>query len=280
MKTQVQSLKSHWYVWLFPIAAILISGWLFADYYKKRGPRITIAFSDGSSLDAEKTRVRFRGVTIGLVKKVTISEDGKDVLAHVNLQKDAEHFAVEGTKFWLVMPKVNLQGISGLETLLQGTYISAVPGSPTAEAKTQFKGRLGSENTESLEETSSYTLETPNAESTNPGDAVSFRGMNIGSVSKVTLGKSGQTILVQINIKNAYTRLIRTNSVFWRKVGIQAKLGLFNSEVKVNSMDSILHGGIEVFTPDPPGEISKAQARFDLSAAPPKDSEKWNPKLE
>jgi len=74
--------------------------------------------------------------------------------------------------------------------------------------------------------------------------------------------------------------LVRTNTAFWRKVGIQAKLGLFGSEVKVNSLDSIMRGGIELFTPDPPAPVAKANHKFTLLAAPPKDYEKWNPVLD
>jgi len=74
--------------------------------------------------------------------------------------------------------------------------------------------------------------------------------------------------------------LIRTNSVFWRKAGIKADLGLFNSEIKVNSFDSIMHGGIEFFTPNNPGAVAKAQSRYPLHGEAPKDSGKWNPQLE
>jgi paraquat-inducible protein B len=84
---------------------------------------------------------------------------------------------------------------------------------------------------------------------------------------------------VQINIENKYGRLIRTNTVFWRKVAVQAKLGLFNSELKINSLDSILHGGIDFSTPEPVGPIAKARTRFGLEQAPPKDSSNWNPIL-
>lgn len=273
-------LKFSWALWLFPIIAVLISGWLFFDYFKKKGPVITIYFDDASGLQAEKTRVKFRGVTIGYVKAVTISEDTKDVIATINLQKEAELFAVEGSKFWLVKPKVSLQGVSGLETLVEGTYIAAQPGQPNAELKNDFFGSLNSESTDSLENTTAYFLETANAESVNAGDAVTFRGLNVGSITKVTLSKNSRVVLIQFNMQNKYVKLIRDHTAFWRKIGIQAKLGLFGSEVKINSVDSIMRGGVELFNPEPPGAQAKAGARYNLSAAPPKGYEKWNPSLE
>jgi paraquat-inducible protein B len=283
MKTpqqKVKSFKLNWAIWLFPCIALLISGWVFYDIYKNRGPTIEIYFDDAAGLQAEKTSVRFRGVSIGTVKSVRISKDSKEIKAIVLLQKEAEQFAVEGSQFWIVSPQVTFQGVSGLETLFEGTYISALPGADGAELKTDFKGAMSSESISALENTSVYFLETSNAESVSAGDSITFRGLVVGNVTKVSLSKSAQVAVVQINIQNKYVHLIRTHTVFWRKVGIQANLGLFSSVVKINSLDSIVRGGVEFFSPNSPGEIAKAGARYNLSAAPPKGYEKWSPNLE
>ena len=277
-KTDV--IKSTWYIWLFPAFAVAICIWLVFDHYKSQGIMIHITFDDGSSLQADKTRVRFRGVTVGMVRKVSLSPDDKEVIADVELQQESSHFAVAGSKFWIVAPKVNFQGISGLETLIEGTYIAATPGKSSGEAEINFKGKLTSESNDSLEDTVAYHLETPNVDSINTGDSVSFRGLKVGTVTKVNLSKSAQTASVQINIQNKFVRLVRTNTVFWRKLAVEANLGLFKSEIKINSLESLLRGGIDFFTPDQVGEIAKAGAKFDLQQAPPKDFNKWNPKLD
>lgn len=277
-KTEV--IKSTWYIWLFPAFAVAICVWLAFDHYKSQGTMIHITFDDGSSLQADKTRVRYRGVTVGLVRKVSLSDDDKEVIADVELQKESTHFAVAGSKFWVVAPKVNFQGISGLETLIEGTYIAAVPGKSDGETENNFKGKLTSESNDSLEDTVAYYLETANVDSINPGDSITFRGLKVGSVTKVNLSKSAQTAVVQINVQNKFVRLIRTNTVFWRKLGVEANLGLFKSEIKINSLESLLRGGIDFFTPDQAGEIAKAQSKFDLQQSPPKDFNKWNPKLD
>jgi paraquat-inducible protein B len=279
IKRSAKSFVSNWYLWLFPLIAFFICLWLAKSYFEQRGPTIRIFFDDGSSLQAGKTTVRYRGVPIGTVDKVLLSEDGKDVVASVNLKREAERFAVVGSKFWVVTPKVSFQGISGLETLFEGTYIAAQPGKEDADYKDEFKGKLGAETTDSLEDTVPYFLETVNAESLTEGDALTFRGLKVGSITKVTLSKSAQDVLVQVNIQNKYTRIIRTNTVFWRKLAVQAKLGLFKSELNISSMDSLLHGGIELFTPDPPGEIAKHSSHFPLLHVPPEGWDKWNPKL-
>lgn len=277
---KIEDLKSGWYIWLFPFIAILISGYLFVEYLNQRGTEITIRFEDGSSLEAGKTQIRYRGVPIGSVKDVTLSEDGEEVLAHAVLKKDAEPFAVEGTRFWIVKPKIGFQGISGLETLIEGTYISVQPGKRSGPKALDYKGQIGGESSDPLEDTVAYYLETDQVGSVSAGDLVTFRGMSIGSVTKVTLGKTSQMIIVQINIQNRYVKVVRTNTVFWRKVAVDATLGLFKSSLKINSLDTLMNGGIDLFTPDKPGPIAKAQSLFALSTAPPKGYEKWNPKLE
>ncbi len=279
VEKKISQIGSGWYIWLFPLIALIITVTMITKYYEQNGSTISISFSDVANIEVEKTQVRFRGVSIGTVKEIKISGDNKNVLVHVLLLKDAKHFAVQGSKFWIVSPKINIQGISGLETLFQGAYIAVQPGSAENEFASEFKGQMTSDITDPLENTTAFQLETNNAESINAGDNVSYRGLNIGTVTSVALSKTAQTVLIQINIQNRYTKLIRTNTAFWRKVGIQAKLSLFNSEIKVNSLDSIMRGGIELFTPDPPAAAAKTNYKFTLLPAAPKNYDKWNPVL-
>lgn len=279
MKTRIQRIKAGWYIWLFPLFAAGLTAWLLFDYYEEQGPRVMILFDDAAGLQREKTTVRFRGVSIGTVKDVYISKDQKDVVAEVLLRKDAEHFAVEGSKFSLVTPKVGLQGVSGLNTIFEGVYISVIPGPAKGKTKHEFQAQNMATTTIS-EDTSAYLLETDNVESVNPGDSITYRGLKIGTVTKLFYTKGAQLVQGQINVDNKYVHLIRENTVFWRKVAVQAKLGLFNSEIKVNSLDSIVNGGIEIATPDSAGSRAKALHKFSLGGAPPKDYAKWKPFLE
>lgn len=271
--------KTNWYIWLFPLFAVGITSYLFLDYFHQRGPVIHIEFPDGASIQPQKTRIKFHGVPVGEVTSVEISEDRENVVVTARLHRHVRDFAVEGTKFWLVAPKVSWQGVSGLETLIEGSYISVQPGKPDGKKTLRFKGREGTGFQDALEETTTYILETADADSITVGDAVTFRNLKVGIVSRVTLSKTSQKVLIYINVPYQYNKLIRTNTVFWKKVAVQAKLGLFKSELKIESFESLLHGGIQFFTPDPPGEKAKGQAHFDLQGGPPKDYEKWNPSL-
>ncbi|AGH94568.1 MlaD family protein [Pseudobdellovibrio exovorus] len=278
-KNFTHRLSNSWYIWLFPVFAICICAWLAYDHYDKRGPQIRILFDDAASLQVGRTQVRFRGVTIGVVSDIAISDDYRKAIATVDLQKESAHFAVEGSRFWVVSPQVNFQGISGLETLIEGTYIAVHPGDSKEKSKFDFIAQETAVTNDALENTSSYILQTADAQSVNAGDSITFRGLVVGSVTRVSLSQDSRVVNIQINIQNRYTKLIRTNTNFWRKSGIQANLGLFNSEVKIGSLDTLMRGGVELFTPDEAGPLAKAGTRFELLNDAPKGYEKWNPQL-
>ncbi len=280
LKHKLAAALSGWYIWLFPLFAIIISGALMVEYFKQKGAEIKITFDDATGIQPDKTRVRFRGVTIGKVTRVTITDDAKDVVAHITLDRDSKRFAVDGSKFYLVVPKVGFQGVSGLETLTEGNYITVQPGPNQGPFKDSFKGHIGKEIGDAEEDTVAYFLDTEAAGSLTVGDRITFRGIKIGSVGKVNLSKKATSVNVQLNIQPRYTKLIRSNTAFWRKMAVQAKLGLFNSELKIGSLDSLLSGGIEIGTPMEVGEVAKPGTRFYLLPTPPKNSEKWNPAID
>lgn len=131
------------YIWLFPAFALALTGWLLKQYFGQQGPTVLIRFEDASSLQPEKTVIRHRGVMIGTVKQVKLAKDNQDVLVYARLSKEAERFAVNGTVFSLVAPKVGLQGVSGIETIFDGVYISAHPGPPEGKTQLEFIGTVG-----------------------------------------------------------------------------------------------------------------------------------------
>lgn len=285
MKSKViKSLKRakpsmNWAVWFFPIVAILITAWLAYDFFNKRGPLIELTFSDASSVEVHKTPIRFRGITVGRVENIELSEDTKEVTVFVRLTKQAKRLSVEGARFWIVQPEVDFEGVRGLETIFRGPYIRVEPGKLGAKFKDKFVGHVGEPSTGTVGGTVSYNLRAEFVDSIDIGDPVTYRGMKVGLVTEVTLDKSGRFINVQIKIEKKFVRLVRTNTVFWKKSGVQADVGLFGAEFKVGSLESLMKGGIALATPDKAGEIANAGSGFPLGLAAPSEWVKWKPEL-
>ena len=61
-------------VWLIPLIAALIGGWLAYKTISEMGPTITITFNHGGGLEAGKTKIKYKAVDVGTVETVEISE--------------------------------------------------------------------------------------------------------------------------------------------------------------------------------------------------------------
>ena len=115
-------------VWLIPLVAGAIAIWLGYTTLQEKGPTITVVFDDAEGLEAGKTRVKYRDVDVGLVDQVVLSEDLSHIVVSASLDRSMAAHMKEGTRFWIVRPRVGLGGISGLGTLLSGGYVEFDPG--------------------------------------------------------------------------------------------------------------------------------------------------------
>lgn len=259
--------RKNWYVWIFPLIALIICGILVARSFD-HGPRITIAFPNAEGIIPGRTPVKFRGVSIGLVEKVDLDEKG--IIASVTMDKGYKRYAVEGTRFWLVEPQVTLQGISGLSTLRDGNYIAIDPGDPKNSLSKNFIATPTPRQAAIDGPYNMYVLSTPHLGALGVGDPVYYRGLTIGQVLAVGLNRDATAALIRIGVLGRYTPLIRTSTMFWRKQGVHADLSLFGgSEINIGSLESLLKGGIEAAIMNSRAPRAKFGAQFALQEKAP-----------
>src|SRR5215469_18479668 len=122
-------------IWIIPIVAIAIGGWLAWDTLSKEGPTIKISFDTAEGLQAGQSQLRFKEIVFGTVKSLVLSDDRKHVVVTVATTRQAAPLLTEGTVFWVVKPRLFAGSISGLETLLSGSYIGMLPAVKAGEAK-------------------------------------------------------------------------------------------------------------------------------------------------
>lgn len=98
--------------------------------YNEAGIEIQVTFETGEGLQAGKTEVIYKGMSIGKLTALELDDSGEQrgVRATLEMDKRVEHQLLSNTRFWLVKPSVSLAGITGLETLVSGNYIAASPG--------------------------------------------------------------------------------------------------------------------------------------------------------
>lgn len=124
---------SNWSaIWVLPLIALLIGGWLGWRAYNEAGIEIQVMFASGDGIQPGKTEVIFKGMPIGKVTALELDESGerRGVRATLEMDKRVEEHLRSNTRFWLVKPSVSLAGITGLETLVSGNYITTSPAIP------------------------------------------------------------------------------------------------------------------------------------------------------
>src|SRR5580693_3085513 len=110
-------------VWIIPLLAAVVAIGIAIQRVRNEGPTITITFKGAAGIEAGKTFIKYKDVTIGQVTTVQLTDDYSKVVVTAQIAKHAEGLIVEDAKFWVVQPQVTLSGISGLGTLLSGQYI-------------------------------------------------------------------------------------------------------------------------------------------------------------
>src|SRR2546423_11682039 len=111
---QVSRARSFSIVWVVPLLALAVGGWMIFGELRQRGPMIAIEFADGSGIEAGKTVLEHKGVTVGMVKAVELKPDHSGVRVQLRLDKSATSLATADAQFWAVRPEIGFSGVRGL----------------------------------------------------------------------------------------------------------------------------------------------------------------------
>ena len=277
-KARVRRRRLPSIAWLVPLVALLVAGYLLWDRLRERGPEIVISFADGAGVRVGLTPLKYRGVVIGEVTGVSLSEDHARALVRVRLQRSAAAIAREGTRFWIVRPQVGFGNITGLNTVLTGPEIQALPGEGGAPRR-QFAG-LDSAPVGMEAEGLKLVLRAERPRSIRPNTPVHYRGVEVGLVQKVDLGPNSTSADVHVLIFERYAGLVRQGSAFWNTSGVNVKGGILKGiEVEVESLRAIATGGIEFATPSEKAARVKPGAVFFLHDEPKSEWLSWLPRI-
>ena len=229
-------------IWIVPIIALIIAGWLAYQNYAQRGPVIKIIFPQNEGLIAGQSVVKFRKVTVGKVIDIGIKDDLKQgVVVTVRMNKGAEPYLTEKAKFWIVKPEVGLAGVSGLDTLISGTYI---------DVYSEEGGTFREEHIGLLHPYRNYAggeyfhLSSFSGNNVVVGTPVYYKNIKVGQVEYVNLGFNTTRVDVFIFIEKEYVPFVHPDSKFWTKSTVSLDYTKGTIDVNVAPMSHILQGGI------------------------------------
>lgn len=253
-------------VWLVPLIAVLVGGWLAVRTILEKGPTATITFRMAEGLEIGKTKIKFKDVDIGVVKRIALLPDHTGVIVTAEFVKSAEDFLVTDSKFWVVRPRISGGGVSGLGTLLSGAYIGAEVGK-SSEPQYEFKGLEVPPILTAGLPGKEFILRADDLGSIGYGTPLYFRRLQVGEVTAYELDKDGNGVSIKVFVHAPYDRFVTTETRFWHASGIDVSLDASGIKVNTESMASVLLGGIAFGTPPyaPVGRPAPADSAFKLS---------------
>ena len=253
-------------IWLIPIVAALVGIALVAKILSERGPEIVITFQNAEGLEAGKTAVRYKDVQIGTVQQIRLARDRKHVRVQVQLTKDASGFTAKDTRFWVVKPRLDISGVSGLSTLLSGPFIGVDVG-VSEESSDEFTGLETPPIVTRESSGRQYTLHAKDVGSLDIGSPVYFRRVKVGQVMSYQLDNDGQGVTLRVFVNAPYDKFVGANSRFWHASGVNLKLDAGGLAVRTESLAAIVLGGIAFGAPeDLMGPVAVENTSFALAS--------------
>src|SRR5690606_29444882 len=152
------------------------------------------------------------------------------------------------TLYWLVKPSVSLAGITGLETLVSGNYITVSPGDgePSRRFTALSEPPPMADSVPGLH----LTLKAERLASINRDSPVFYKQIQVGRVKSYRLSDDSSGIEIQVFIQPEFASLVRKHTRFWNASGVTIDAGLSGVKVRTESLASIVAGGIAFATPE------------------------------
>ncbi len=232
-------------IWIVPFIALIIGGWLVYEHFSKLGPKIRIEFTKSNGLIAGSSVIKYRDVSIGKVTNIEINNEKDGVIVYARVNKDAEKFLNETTKFWIVKPEVDYTGVKGLDTILSGTYISMSAKSGTDRVR-EFNG-LDSEYVE-IGDDVYYAIESSFSSSIKKSTPIYFKGQQVGEIVNINLDTESKNIIAMAKIYKNYAALVNSTTKFWVQSALDMKLNDNRLEFNVAPLQTLVLGGISFDT--------------------------------
>jgi len=236
-------------IWLIPVVAALVGIFLVARILIDRGPEIVLTFKTAEGLEAGKTAVKYKDVQIGVVQSLRLSQDRSHVRVTLQLNKDANAFTAQDTRYWVVRPRLDTSGISGLGTLLSGAYIGADAGTSEESAK-EFTGLEVPPIVTRDASGKQFLLRATDIGSLDVGSPVYFRRIKVGQVAAYELNEDGRGVTLRVFVNAPYDKFVGGNTRFWQASGLDMRVNASGITLRTQSLATILLGGIAFGAPE------------------------------
>jgi paraquat-inducible protein B len=245
-------------IWVIPLVAVAIGGWLAWDTWSKQGPTITISFDSGEGLQAGQSQLKYKDIVFGTVKSLELSPDHTHVVVTVATTHQAKPLLTDQTIFWVVKPRIFAGNVSGLETLLSGSYIGMMPGQAGGKAQQKFVGQEDPPILQANIPGHTFLLKADRLGSISVGSPVFFRDLSVGEVLGWDIADMAEYVTIRAFVRAPYDSYVHDETRFWNASGVSVKLAGAGIDVQMESLKALILGGIAFETP-------RAESRTQIS---------------
>jgi len=234
-------------IWLVPFIAMVIALWLGYQYYIKIGSTIKIRFESNAGLIENQSPIKMRDVTIGIVKKISLADDGQGVIIKARMNREVSKYLNKKAKFWIVHPDVGSHGISGLDTIVSGSYIELYG----KKGEKIVHDYVGLEKPPINDEAkgSYFILSAPQSYNISEGSKIYYRMLEVGRVERVGISPDGTRVNFTIFVEDEYIHFINTKSKFYTRSAFNIDFSNANLDMNIAPISQLVHGGIAIYTP-------------------------------
>jgi paraquat-inducible protein B len=236
-------------IWIVPLVALVLGLWMVVDKKMSEGPLVVVSFKTAEGIVAGNTKVKYLNVEVGQVEAISLNDSMNGVLASVRIDHDAKHLLYKDTQFWVVRARVGAGNVSGLSTLLGGTYLELSPGREKA-AHLEYIGLETPPLTPAGAAGIKLNLYSEQAASVSTGDAVLYNGYKVGRVEGMGFDEAQRLVHYDLFIDAPFDQLVNGAVRFWNVSGISVNASASGIDIKTGSLDTILLGGVAFRLPD------------------------------
>ncbi|MGF6147530.1 paraquat-inducible protein B [Kingella potus] len=251
------------FVWIVPLLAFLVGGWLLFDHIRNTGPKITLYLDSAEGIETNNTVVRVLSVNVGKITNIRLRGDGKGVELTAQLNADVKNMLKTDTQFWVVKPRIDGSGISGLNTLVSGAYIAFIPGK-AEQSKDTFEvsdippvAALGQDGLR-------LKLSGSSGKKLDIGAPVVYESLNVGQVESVRFNPQTRRIDYTIFIGHPNDTLINSGSRFWLDSGIRLRTDGGGFQLDSAPLGALISGAIAFSSPDKNAAPAAEGQQFEL----------------
>lgn len=232
-------------VWLVPILALVVTLGVAWNSYANRGALIEVEFADATGITPGETALRFREITVGQVESVRFTPDLSKVSVQIRIDSDVAQYIDDQASFWIVRPQVTAQGVTRLDTVLSGAFIEGYWDSEVSTRETHFTGLERPPLVRSDAEGSWIVLRMSNADGISEGAPILYHGVQVGQMDNIRLAEDGSDMVVaNAFVEAPHDKRLTTATTFWDTSGFSLSLGTSGVSFNVNSLASLLQGGV------------------------------------